>query len=69
MKTMVLVKSYDSGHFYIPQSTVCTCCLQKAMYFLHKLLQYLLPTLFVIIFKDKFSISNTTARLLVQARA
>lgn len=66
---MGLVNSYDSGHFSIPQATACTCCLQKAMYLLHKQLLYLFPTLLVIILKDKLSISNTTARLLLQARA
>lgn len=66
---MVLVKSYDSGHFSILQATVCSCCLQKAMYLLHKQLLYLFPTLLLIIFKEKLSISSTTARLLFQARA
>lgn len=65
MNITVLVKNYDSGHFSIPQATVCTCCLQKALYLLHQ--QF--PTLLVIIYEDKLSISNTTARLLLQARA
>jgi len=61
---MVLVKSYDSGHFSIPQATVYTCCLQKAMYSWHEK-SYLSPTLLMIILKDKLSISNTTAMLLL----
>lgn len=39
------------------------------MYSWHKQLLYLFPSLLMIILKDKLSISNTTVRLLLQARA
>lgn len=62
---MLFAKGYDSDHFSIPLATVHTRYLQKAMYLLYKQLLYWSPVLLVTNLRDKLSISNTTARLLL----
>lgn len=57
---MGFVTSYDLDHFSIPQATVCTRYLQKAMYLLHKQLLYWSPTFIVTNLRGKLSISNTS---------
>lgn len=66
---MGFLTSYDLDHFSIPQATVCTRYLQKAMYLLRKQWLYWSPTFLVTNLRDKLSISNTTVRLLLQARS